>query len=223
MVRKSIRKKPASLNDWTYDFLKDKILNIELKPGDQIHIDEFTKKLEISRTPIRDAFLRLENENLIEIKPRVGYFVSAITMQNIRDIFEIREIFETRAAIKSIEKITDFEIETIKKLLSVCKKEVENGNLQCFIDTDIEFHEFIQEQSQNKFLSEFMNSMNDLTYRIRVVSTQSKENIDLSIIEHQNILESMIKRDPKKIEFSICDHLEKACGRMINLFNERRF
>lgn len=215
--------KPISLNNWTYDHIKNKILNLEIKPGDQIHIDEVTKKLEVSRTPVREAFLRLANENLIDIKPRVGYFVSEITEKNILDIFEIRKIFETRAALKSIEKITDFELQTIKKLLLECEKKVENGNPQCFVEVDIKFHEFIQEQIQNKFLSEFMQSMNDLTYRIRIMSLRSKENIDLSIIEHQNILESLTNRDPEKIDYYICDHLEKVCKRMISLFKERRF
>ena len=109
--------KPSALTDWTYHYLKEKILNLELKPGQQINIEEFTEKLEVSRTPIREAFLKLASEGLIEVRPRVGYFVVEITEQDIRDLFEIREIIETRATKKASELLTDEELESMQKLI----------------------------------------------------------------------------------------------------------
>ena len=53
-------------------------MNLEFKPSEQLHIEDFTEKLEVSRTPVREAFLRLANEGLIDVRPRVGYFVSEI-------------------------------------------------------------------------------------------------------------------------------------------------
>ena len=165
MTTKTSEKKPAALNDWTYHYLKEKILNLEIKPGEQIHIEDFIEKLEVSRTPIREAFLRLANESLIEIKPRVGYFVSEITEQDIRDLFEAREMFETRAARNAAELFSDKDLEKMKILIAESTKAVEKENLSKYLEIEIEFHNYLQKHIQNKRILAFMDSLNDLTYR----------------------------------------------------------
>ena len=90
---------------------------MEIKPGSQVHIEDFIEILQVSRTPIREAFLKLAGEGLIEIRPRVGYFVVDITEQEIRDLFEIREIVESRAAKKAACQLSEQELESMKDLM----------------------------------------------------------------------------------------------------------
>lgn len=209
--------KPSALTDWTYDFIKEKILNLEIKPGEQINIDEIAEKLKVSRTPIREAFLKLAAEGLIEVRPRVGYFVVQITEQVIRDLFEIREIIETRAVKKAILLMSNDDLNAMKILVDETRDAVEKGDLGTFVQNDFKFHKYLQNQIQNKLLSSFMDSMNDLTYRVRVSSFQSEENIEQTVIEHNNIYKALSVRDSDEAEKYICDHLEKVCERMINL------
>ena len=214
--------KPFALTDWTYHYLKEKILNLELKPGQQINIDEFTEKLEVSRTPIREAFLKLASEGLIEVRPRVGYFVVDITEQDIRDLFEIREIIETRAAKKAAELLSDEELESMQSLILESQKAVEEENFDIYLKNEIQFHEFLQKHIQNKRLISIIEGLNDLTYRERVMSTHSIENINQSIIEHQRIMDGLLKRDGNLAEWYMGEHLHNVSERLVKHLNENK-
>jgi len=212
-----IGKKPIALNEWTYDFLKQKIFNLEFRPGDRINIEELMETMGISRSPLSHALLRLANENLVDIRPHVGHFVSSITEQDVQDIFEIRQLIESRAVARAIKNLSDIELKKMKMKILDCEREVKNGNLENFVDVDIEFHSFLHQQVQNRLLSEFMQDMNDLTYRIRVISLQSIENIELSFKEHLKILDSLIARNEELSIKYINDHLQKTTERMVSL------
>ena len=214
--------KPFALTDWTYHYLKEKILNLEIKPGQQINIDEFTEKLEVSRTPIREAFLKLASEGLIEVRPRVGYFVADITEQDIRDLFEIREIIETRATKKAAELLTDEELKSMQSLISESRKAVDEGNFDIYLKNEIQFHEYLQKHIQNKRLNTIIEGLNDLTHRERVMSTHSIENINQSIIEHQRIMDAIAIRDGNLAEWYMGEHLHNVSERLVKHLKENK-
>lgn len=219
MINKISVHKPTALSDWTYQFLKEKILNLEFKPGEQLHIEEFAKELGVSRTPIREAFLRLANESLLEIRPRVGYFVSEITEEDIRDLFEAREILEAWAAKKAAERLTDEDLENLKVLIAETSKAVESGDYTKFLENEIKFHDQLQGLITNQRVIALMDSLNDLTHRERVLSIQSKENVELTLVEHQRILAALIKRDGNQAEWYMGEHLHNVCLRLVELVN----
>ena len=220
MLNSTNDKKPSALTDWTYQYLKEMILNLEIKPGEQVHIEEFTEKLEVSRTPIREAFLKLAAEGLIEVRPRVGYFVVDITEQDIRDLFEIREIIETHAAKKAAELLTDEDLGNLQNLLIDSSQAVEKGDFTRYLANDVKFHGYLQEQMHNKRLKVLMDSMNDLTYRERVLSIQSGNNIQQTLIEHQKIFDGLAKRDGNLAEWYMGEHLHNVCERLVKHINK---
>lgn len=222
MITKTSEKKPVALNDWTYHYLKEKILNLEIEPGEQIHIEVFIEKLEVSRTPIREAFLRLANESLIEIKPRVGYFVTEITGQDIKDLFEARVMFETRAAKNAAELLSDEDLEKLKILMAESSKAVEKGNLSKYLEIEIEFHGYFQKHVYNKRILAFMESLDDLTYRERVLSLQSEENVEMTLVEHQRIVDALVKRDAKMAEWLMGEHLHNVSERLVKHLDENK-
>lgn len=209
--------KPKALAEWTYLFLKEKILNLELKPGEQIPIEDFSAKLEVSRTPVREAFLRLASEGLVEIRPRVGYFVVKISEEDIRELFEIRELIEKYAASKAAAALTDHELENMKALLNKCDQAVKRGDFHTFVPAEIEFHNYLQKHLQNKRLSVILDSLNDLTYRVRVLSLKSIENITQTLIEHRKVLESLRDRDKDLAEKRMSEHMKNVCERIVVL------
>ncbi len=219
-MEKAPKSKPAALTDWTYQYLKKSILNLEFRPGQQLHIEEFTEKLEVSRTPVREAFLRLANEGLVEVRPRVGYFVSTITVQDIYDLFEAREIVETRAARQAAESLTDDDLLKLKEIMQQSALAVEAGDYDQFLENEINFHEYLQKNVSNKRLIAFMDSLNDLTYRERVLSTRSLENIKSTIIEHNKIVDALVKRDGQAAEKCMAEHLENVRRRLVSLIKD---
>jgi len=219
-MEKAPKSKPAALTDWTYQYLKKSILNLEFRPGQQLHIEEFTEKLEVSRTPVREAFLRLANEGLVEVRPRVGYFVSTITVQDIYDLFEAREIVETRAARQAAESLTDDDLLKLKEIMQQSALAVEAGDYDQFLENEINFHEYLQKDVSNKRLIAFMDSLNDLTYRERVLSTRSLENIKSTIIEHNKIVDALVRRDGQAAEKYMAEHLENVRRRLVSLIKD---
>ena len=216
MVKNTSSKKPTALTEWTYEYLKEEILNLNFKPGEQLHIDEFVEKLEVSRTPIREAFLRLANEGLLDIKPRVGYFVTEITEEDIRDLFEIREMVETRATKKAAEVLSDEDLKYLQLVMNESSRAVDNGDLDTYIENDMKFHGSLEKHIQNKRMVAFLESINNLTYRERILSMRSSENVRLTLIEHQKILDALVERDGKKAEWLMGEHLAKVSQRLIS-------
>lgn len=219
-MEKAPKSKPAALTDWTYQYLKKSILNLDFRPGEQLHIEEFTKKLEVSRTPIREAFLRLATEGLVDVRPRVGYFVSDITEQDIRDLFEVREIVETRAARQAAEALTDEELEKLKTLLEESEQAVKEGDFKTYINNDVEFHDYLQKHVSNQRLLAVMESLNDLTHRERVLSTRMNINIKCTLVEHGKIVEALVDRDGKAASDFMAEHLKNVCQRLVDFIKQ---
>merc|ERR1711879_893209 len=90
------QEKKVSLKDKAYEHIKSKIILCEMMPGSDISEEELANELGISRTPVREAIMMLENENLVHVFPRKGSFVSQITLKDIQEIFQIREVVETQ-------------------------------------------------------------------------------------------------------------------------------
>jgi DNA-binding GntR family transcriptional regulator len=97
-------KKRGNLKEKVYSVIKDRILNFELKPGEKIQESEIVQELGLSRTPIREALNKLEQEGFIKILSNKGYFVSDVTTREIEELYEIREALEIlaiRAAVRN--------------------------------------------------------------------------------------------------------------------------
>ena len=103
------------LRDVVFNTLRQAILRGELKPGERLMEIQLANKLGVSRTPIREAIRKLELEGLVLMIPRKGAEVAEITEKNMRDVLEVRKALEELAVQLACEKITDEEIEEMKK------------------------------------------------------------------------------------------------------------
>jgi GntR family transcriptional regulator, rspAB operon transcriptional repressor len=217
---KAPKQKPAALADWTYQYLKKGILNLDFKPGEQLHIEEFAEELEVSRTPIREAFLRLASEGLVDVRSRVGYFVSEMTEQDMKDLFEVREIVETRAARLAAKELSDGEIAKLRKLMEESAEAVVNEDLSTYIENDVRFHGYLQKHVTNKRLLAVMDSMNDLTHRERILSIRSPENVRHTLVEHNRIVDALEKRDEDAAGKLMAEHLQNVCQRLVEFIDK---
>jgi GntR family transcriptional regulator, rspAB operon transcriptional repressor len=215
MQRLDIRNKPKGLSDWAYDYIKTQILNLEIKPGEQIDIESFTEMMGVSRTPIREAFLRLASDGLLDVRPRVGYFVMDITEEDIRELFEVREIIESRAARRAAESLTDEELDELRLMIEELKRAVKNEDFDIYLANEINFHEFLQRHMGNRRLTDIMESLNDLTYRERIISLRNSETFEKTIIEHERVVEALLKRDGDEAAWFMGEHLKNASDRVI--------
>ncbi len=207
--------KPAALTDWAYDALKQAILNLEFAPGAQLPVDGLAEQMGISRTPIREALLRLEAEHLVRTVPRVGFFVSEITRRDLEELFELRELLESHATRKAAATLSDDDLAYIDRLLAESEAAVERGELARFQEAEIAFHSLFVERAQNQHLVAMMGTLRDLTYRQRVLSLTSIDNVRQSLVEHQRIAEALRKRDGELAGRRMAEHMAAARDRLL--------
>jgi len=201
-----------------YENVKIRIINGSLQPGLPINENEFAKELSVSKTPVREVLRQLEREGLVENIPGRGSAVAHITFQNIREIFEIREILEC-GAVKRVALVRD------KKDFQAKKEE-----LQKFFDKDNnskvsiwgpeeDIHQFIVKSLGNRKLNETYLGLLDHIRRIRKhfggrFTPQRFENM---LTEHIEILDALIDGDGEMAEKAVQNHLRSAATYLLGL------
>lgn len=206
-----VEEENVQLKDQAYNFIKKNIVTCNLMPGANISENEIAFEMGISRTPVREAILRLSQEGLIMIYPRRGMIVSPVTVQNIHEVFEIRKMVESYVAIQSSKAMSeDYLLKTQEKFREISVSDEKHSYLEYF-DFDIQFHKFIIKSSKNNLLIEFMDKVYDLDYRIKALSTLKKSDVEMrSKPEHDAIIEALLRHNEEDIEKWIHNHIENA-------------
>ncbi len=206
--------KPAALTDWAYEIIKDEILKLRIEPGRQLRVEELAERLGISRTPIREALLKLERDGLLQVIPRVGYFVTAMSGDDLRDLFEVRELLEARAVKQATGHLTARDLGCLEQLLDESARAVAEENLSRYLEIDIEFHDLLLQRAENRRLITIMESVRDLTFRERVFSLRSPKNVQATLREHRAILDALRNKDAEAAGRLMERHLIGASERL---------
>ena len=164
--------KHTATSDGVYEHLKEQILHLELPPGTAISEIETAEKYNISRTPVRDAFKRLEREGLLEIKPHIGTFVSLIDLHAVSDVLYIREVLEF-SVLSDLAQIYDNSIDLHIRLILQNQKDLLVSDLpieelsRAFINSDNEFHTALFDAAGKKNIIKFLYAYNSQYERFR--------------------------------------------------------
>lgn len=199
----------ASLKDRVYEALRDTISETDIYAGDEEpRLDERELSLEmgVSRTPIREAIVRLEQEGLVRIVPRRGVFVARKSKAEIVEMITIWAGLESVAARMIIQNATDEEIAELRDLFATFK----GGNVRADIDeyseTNICFHQAILRLSKSPLLNSIIDPLFIHMRAIRARTIGEDNRADRSIIDHMNIIEALERRDTVLAEKLVREH-----------------
>ncbi len=148
-----------SLKDHIYKYLYEKINNGSLKPREKLDENQLCKDLKVSRTPIREALIQLEDEGYVERLPRRGFIVKEITLDKIKEIFEIIGCLEGMAGAMAIEKIKEKDISLLSKLINKMDESIKNRKLLEYFSLQRNFHNVILSASGNTELTNLISSL----------------------------------------------------------------
>jgi DNA-binding GntR family transcriptional regulator len=171
-----------------YEVLKEGILSGVLKPMSPVSENTIASKLNVSRTPVREALRVLEQEGLISILPGKKAIVSVPSDQDIQDIYDIRRIFESDA----IRKFTPGHTELIRKLeecVAATRQALDKGDVQKLASTNNTFHLLINSVHTNKKLLKFIDSIYDSITRFRIYSLDKDDFAEDTYEEHRELVE----------------------------------
>lgn len=206
-------KKHTATADGVYDQLKEQILHLELPPGASISEIETAEKYNISRTPVRDAFKRLEREGLLEIRPHIGTFISLIDLNAVSDILYIREVLEYSVLsdlAQIYDKSQDLRIQLIlqeQKDLLASDMPIEELS-RAFIQSDNKFHTALFDAAGKKNVIKFLYSYNSQYERFRTfINFNGKDDLQKLYESHLKIWNCIISKNISALKDCITHHL----------------
>lgn len=218
LARRSALVKPAALTDWAYETIKEDVLNLRHPPGGQLRVETLADQMGISRTPVREALLRLQSEGLLRSVARVGFFVTEISRVDLQELFELRILLESYIADKAATYLTDADLKRLDDLVKDQNMVVtKTGDLATFLKMDVELHDLLLERAGNKRLIRMMETVQDLTFRERALSIRSAQNISETLKEHQRLVEGLHRRDGQLASRLMREHLSAVRDRILRL------
>lgn len=197
------------LKDKIYDSLKQAItqMNIYAEPGEP-RLDERQLSLElgVSRTPIREAIARLEQEGLVRTVPRKGVFVVRKSKREILDMITVWAALESMAARLATERATDQEISLLREMFATFQGDQLGAHIDEYSDTNIRFHTAILHLSRCELLWQTAENLFIHMRAIRAKTIHENHRAERSIIDHLNIIEALERRDADLAEKLVRQH-----------------
>ena len=197
--------KKETLKEHAYNIIKDKIINCEYAPSALLNEEMLKEDVQASRTPIRDALGRLEQEGLITILPKKGLMVSGITEEDVHSMFEMRLLVEPYAQRTYGADIPREELEHFVRMMH------EPDVIDDFCKADDDFHELLMSTLPNKYLRSAYDRITGLNTRFRIMTGKvSMINQEQTCEEHLEILDAALAGDWDRAADSLQHHLELA-------------
>ncbi len=208
-----------SLKDKIYDSLKQAITTMNIYADDvELRLDErrLSEKLEISRTPVREALARLEQEGLVHIVPRRGVYIVRKTKAEVLEMITVWAALESMAARLITANASDEEIASLRKMFSTFEGDQVQAHIDEYSETNIEFHQAILSLSHCDLLGDIADNLFIHMRSIRARTISEADRANRSIIDHIHIIEALESRDSnlaaklvREHSLNLSAHIEK--------------
>jgi DNA-binding GntR family transcriptional regulator len=181
-----------------YETLREQILQGRLFPGAWLREQDLVEQFEVSRTPVREALRRLENDELIELVPFRGARVRSFNPQDFQEEYTVRAALEGFAIELAVKKISDSKIDRLEKMVNKMESLLDKGDLGTFLDINREFHLAIYEEAGSSRLVSMIESSWDRENLYRLAFLSSPESLEIEKAIHRDVLEACRRRDGKR-------------------------
>lgn len=206
MIMEPIQDVPV-LSERAYFSIKEAIVSFQVRPGEILTTGSLAKQLNISRTPVREALLRLQLDGLVTLLPQKGAKVTDITAEDIREIYELRIVLESYATKVAVAQLTNMELDYLESIMEKVEKYFRRGERKCASDTARELHTILISKVNNKRMGRLLDELEDQYKRIRLVSTLIPGRLEKSYEQHKAIVAGLQARDSNRAEQAMADHL----------------
>ena len=202
----------TSLKTVAYTVLRQKIISCEYEPGSFLNEDMLMEALGLGRTPIRDALIRLENEGLVEIRPKKGTVVTSLNLRDISMIFEVRMLYEPYILLNYGKALPEDELRRYLEIFSSPPKDdsrLVNGR-SCF-ELDTEFHAMIVDACPNPYIRQSYALTRTQNERFRhMTGIRTDHRLEATFREHLAIVRRCLDGDWEGAAEEMRRHLESS-------------
>jgi len=182
-----------SLKEQVYEYLREQMRNGHLLPGSVIDMEETSKKLGVSKTPLRDALLQLEMEGFVRILPRRKVIVNVLTLQDIKNMYEIIGALESAALLAAFDLLQDSDIRHLEALNREMKEAIDKDDFDLYYERNLRFHDVFLGRGGNENLVKIVNTLKKRLYDFPRQQGFVKEWEQASIGEHGRLVD-LIRR-----------------------------
>lgn len=212
--------KSKSKSDIAYQWIKEQIVRGVFPPLSDLSDHELQTALGMSRTPVREALLRLEQDSLVIIYPRKGTIVTDLTRDMIDKVYEVRRLIEPAMTVDVMDRLErEWLLDMLERLTHppLDKDGQVNGMddkvRSYFIELDSLLHGTIIAHCPNQYLCRAMLSVHDQDRRLRYATSHPMVGDDTSVDEHIRIIEALLNWDEKQVYEATVEHLERSYKR----------
>lgn len=207
------------LSTQAYKKIKEGILSLKFPPGSLLKERELARDLGMSRTPVREAIQRLCQERWLTTGTEKRMQVRPVTLADVYEIIQIRNIIEYAALRDIVEK---GRARLVAGQLDLILNEMKNTSEEClFVHLDIKFHYAIVESIHNERLLNFWSNIQEEVLRIGLLVLREKGRWQEVVLEHEAVVEALWEKAPAKVHSAMQRHLERSYESILNDFNRK--
>jgi DNA-binding GntR family transcriptional regulator len=214
VAAKKLEADNGSLAEVAYQHLRTAILDCSLLPGERVTEASEMARLELGKTPVREALQRLVREGLVVVMPRQGYQVAPITLRDVEELFGLRMVVEPAAVALAAVRLTPTELARLEKLCHAGYDTHDPASLRSFTKLNREFHAAIAWASGNRRLAELVERLLVETQRLIHYGMLLRPRSEEAVHEHEELVAALTLRDATKAR-SICEAQIEAARRMV--------
>lgn len=199
----------TTASDEIYEVLRNKILSLRFLPGQEVNLNSLAEQLNCSRSPVRDALMKLDRDNLVDIYPQKGTRVSLIDLHQVEEERFLRKSLELSALVRFIKVANASDYYKMEAAIESQKLAIEKEDYTAFFDADDAFHKVAFEAIGKDWCWSLVASQSGNYHRIRLLSFQLSTVTDNILTQHRQILSFIKEKREEELVALMNIHLEK--------------
>ena len=208
-----------ALSEKAYRIIREEIITCQLSPGDRLAQSYLSQKMGIGLTPVRDALQRLGLEGFVEVIPRHGYIVTAIDVDYIAEIFEVRQILEEAGTSLAAERGANEDLESIREMADFQYKFKERDTYLEFLERNADFHLAIAEVTGNDRLVDLLSKLLVEMTRVFHLGLDLRDSANEMRIEHIELADVLLERNSDQAVKLVRQQIETSKNRIMEALN----
>jgi DNA-binding GntR family transcriptional regulator len=201
---------PGTTAEHALERLRRAVVAGELQPGQRVIQEEVAERLGVSIAPVREALRVLEQEGQVTYKPRRGYFVTELRVEDLAEIYELRQLLEERAARRALPALDEDALERVRIAAADCVRAAEAGDVAAELEANRRFHLALLDAPDQPHTMRVIRLLWDSTEAYRALYYNSPEERREAVRAHERILEAVGRGDADALVAELDAHRSRA-------------
>ena len=205
----SARMRQATMGTRVFEALRQAIVQLQLRPGNPLSEAEIGRQLGVSRQPVREAFIKLAETGLVEIRPQRGTFVRLISIREVGNARFLREAIEVAIVKKAAVEAGEADIAALRALIAQQRAVAVHGDNAAFLRLDEKFHQAIARSADCDDVWRVLEGLKAQMDRVRYLSLPEATPLETIIEQHEGVVAAIERRSPEAAEDAMHRHLSE--------------